>query len=59
MGLITGLTPHPLLARLDSGLDAAENRAWFASQRVKFIIKWNPRRQTQEAWRKRAESERL
>ena len=51
-----GLTPHRLLARLDSGHDAAENRAWFASEGVEFIIKWNPRRQDLEAWRQRAEA---
>jgi hypothetical protein len=51
------LTPHRLLARLDSGHDAAENRAWFAREGVDFIIKWNPRKQNQEAWLKRAETE--
>jgi hypothetical protein len=51
------LTPHRLLVRLDSGHDAAENRAWFASQGVDFIIKWNPRRQDLEAWLKRAQTE--
>jgi hypothetical protein len=51
------LTPHSLLARLDSGHDAAENRAWFASQLVEFIIKWNPRRQDLESWLKRAEDQ--
>jgi hypothetical protein len=51
------LTPHRLLARLDSGHDAAENRAWLAAENVEFIIKWNPRRQDQNAWLKRAEKE--
>ena len=50
------LTPLPLLARLDSGHDAAENRAWFTAQRVEFIIKWNPRKQNLESWRARAEA---
>jgi hypothetical protein len=49
------LTRLPLLARLDSGHDAAENRAWFADAGVDFIIKWNPRRQDQGAWLERAE----
>ena len=49
------LTPHRLLARVDSGHDAAENRAWFAAHHVDFIIKWNPRRQDLVAWLKRAE----
>ena len=51
------LTRHRLLVRLDSGHDAAANRAWFARERVDFIIKWNPRRQDLEAWLKRAEQE--
>jgi len=51
------LTRHRLLARLDSGHDAADNRAWFSKQSVDFIIKWNPRRQDLEAWLKRAEQE--
>jgi len=49
------LTPHRLLVRLDSAHDAAENRAWFTSQRVEFIIKWNPRRQDLGTWLARAE----
>jgi len=48
------LTRHRLLARLDSGHDAADNRAWFAHNNVDFIIKWNPRRQDLDAWLKRA-----
>ncbi len=51
------LTPHKLLCRVDSGHDAAENRAWLAGQHVEFIIKWNPRRQNQNAWLERAEKE--
>jgi hypothetical protein len=51
------LTRHPLLARLDSGHDAAENRFWFSRHSVGFIIKWNPRRQDLEAWLRRAEKE--
>ena len=51
------LTKHRLLCRLDSGHDAAENRAWMEPQGVDFIIKWNPRRQDLEAWLKRAEKE--
>ena len=50
------LTPHRLLARLDSGHDAAENRAWFSAHHVDFIIKWNPRKQDLWAWLKRAEA---
>ncbi len=49
------LTPHRLLVRLDSGHDAAENRAWFSDERIAFIIKWNPRRQDLEGWLQRAE----
>ena len=51
------LTNHRLLCRLDSGHDAAENRAWLARENVDFIIEWNPRRQDLEAWLKRAEKE--
>jgi hypothetical protein len=51
------LTRHRLLARLDSGHDAVENRAWFSEEHVDFIIRWNPRRQDLEAWLKRAEKE--
>src|SRR5665648_156256 len=40
------LTKHRLLCRLDSGHDAAENRAWMEPQGVDFIIKWNPRNGT-------------
>jgi hypothetical protein len=51
------LALHKLLARLDSGHDAAENRAAFVRECVEFIIKWNPRRQDLGAWLKRAEKE--
>ena len=51
------LTRHRLLARLDSGHDAAPNRAWFSDEHVDFIIKWNPRRQDLVTWLKRAEKE--
>jgi hypothetical protein len=49
------LARHRLLARIDSGHDAAENRAWFMDEHVDFIIKWNPRRQNLGAWLARAE----
>lgn len=51
------LTQHRLLCRLDSGHDAAENRAWLAREGVDFIIKWNPRKQDLVAWLERAEKE--
>jgi hypothetical protein len=50
------LTSHALLARLDSGNDAAETRACLDDHHADFIIKWNPRKQDLEAWLKRAES---
>ena len=50
------LTESPLLVRLDSGHDAAENRAWLTTQSVDFLIKWNPRKQDLGAWLKRAEA---
>lgn len=49
------LIRYRLLARIDSGHDAAINRAWFLGERVDFIIKWNPRRQDLVAWLERAE----
>ena len=49
------LTPHRLLARIDSGHDSVENRFWFAEDDVDFIMKWNPRRQDLGAWLKRVE----
>jgi hypothetical protein len=51
------LTRLPLLVRLDSGHDAAENRARLADERDDFVIKWNPRRQDLGAWLARAEKE--
>ena len=50
------LTQHALLARLDSGHDAAGNRAWFSEHGVDFIVKWNPRVQNLGAWLKRADA---
>ena len=35
---------RPVLARLDSGHDAAENRIAFKEAGVDFLIKWNPRK---------------
>ena len=51
------LTRHRLLARLDSGHDAIENRVLFTKENVDFLIKWNRRQQDQVAWLKRAETE--
>ena len=51
------LSPHPLLARLDAGNDAAETRAIFDDDGCAFIIKWNPRKQDLVGWLKRAETE--
>ena len=51
------LTKLSLLARVDSGHDAAENRAEFSEANVDFIIKWNPRRQNLGAWLERAEKD--
>jgi len=48
------LTGKPLLARLDGGHDARENRFWFADHGVDFLIKWNPRKQNLTDWLKRA-----
>ena len=51
------LTRLALLVRVDSGHDAAENRAGFDEERVDFVMKWNPRRQNPGAWLERAEKE--
>ena len=48
------LTQKPLLARLDSGHDAKENRFWFGEHDVDFLIKWNPRKQDITVWLQRA-----
>lgn len=44
------LTDAPLLVRLDSAHDAAENRAYFRTHGVDYLIKWNPRSQDGLAW---------
>lgn len=51
------LSRYPLLARLDSGNDAAETRAIFSDSGDAFIVKWNPRRQDLVGWLARAEKE--
>jgi hypothetical protein len=44
------MTDAPLLVRLDSAHDAAENRAYFRSHGVDYLIKWNPRKQDGLDW---------
>jgi hypothetical protein len=44
------LTEAPLLVRLDSAHDAADNRAYFRAHGVDYLIKWNPRSQDGLAW---------
>jgi hypothetical protein len=52
------LTSAPLLVRLDSGNDAIENIATISAHEeqnpqaapVHYLIKWNPRRESREAW---------
>ena len=51
------LTSHPLLLRLDSGHDALENRVRATQEQIDFIIKWNPRQETAQAWLDDAESQ--
>ena len=48
------LTAAPLLARLDSGNDAADNLAILIEADVDFIIKRNLRKESKEVWLKRA-----
>jgi Transposase DDE domain group 1 len=50
------LTALPLLMRLDSGHDAWENRIFCIEQDIDFIIKWNPRKESPEQWRRVAEA---
>jgi hypothetical protein len=49
------MTGLPLLLRLDSGHDALENRVRSDEEAVDFIIKWNPRKQSAQAWLEYAE----
>jgi len=44
------LTARPLLLRMDSAHDALENRVFCADKGIDFLIKWNPRRQDEQAW---------
>jgi len=40
------LTKKPILLRLDSGHDALENLAWAEENPLDYIIKWNPRKES-------------
>ena len=52
------LTAAPLLVRLDSAHDAWETRIELAEhEHVDFILKWNPRGQSQTLWHRRAFTE--
>lgn len=44
------LTDAPILVRLDSAHDAAENRHYFRTHGADYLIKWNPRTQEGLAW---------
>jgi len=46
------LTPAPLLVRLDSGNDAADNLALLIEAEVDFIIKRNLRKESKDVWLK-------
>lgn len=50
------LCDQPLLMRLDSAHDAAENRQYLHEQGVDYLIKWNPRKQDLLAWYGKANS---
>ena len=50
------LSDQPLLVRLDSAHDAAENRKYLYEQGVDYLIKWNPRKQDLLAWYAKADS---
>ena len=52
------LIEQEILVRLDSAHDAVETREVFAAaEKVRFIIKWNPRNSNELAWRDRVFSE--
>ena len=44
------MTDAPLLVRLDSAHDALDNRHYFRSHGVDYLIKWNPRKQDGLDW---------
>jgi hypothetical protein len=55
LGLIRTLTSAPLLVRLDSGNDSADNLSiLIEAKEVEFIIKRNLRRESKEAWLEQA-----
>jgi len=51
------LTDKPVLVRLDSAHDAAENRQYLSDQAMDYLIKWNPRKQDPIAWFEKADAE--
>ena len=52
-------TDQECLVRLDSAHDAEENRKLLATtEKVRFIIKWNPRGSSVLSWRERVFGER-
>jgi hypothetical protein len=50
------LTDKPVLMRLDSAHDAAENRHYLSEQGMDYLIKWNPRKQDSLAWFEKADA---
>ncbi|WP_419640072.1 transposase, partial [Thiolapillus sp.] len=46
-----------LLVTLDGAHDAAANREQLSKEQVDYLIKWNPRGESPEAWKERAETE--
>lgn len=47
---VRALTSAPILARLDSGHDAKDNRERFRVEEMDYLIKWNPRKQDPLDW---------
>lgn len=53
---VRSLCNQPILVRLDSAHDAAENRKLLSDYSVDYLIKWNPRKQDPLKWLKKASS---
>ena len=53
---VRSLCDKPVLVRLDSAHDAAENRQYLSDQAMDYLIKWNPRKQDPIAWFEKADA---
>ena len=53
---VRSLCDKPILLRLDSAHDAAENRKYLHERSVDYLIKWNPRKHDPLDWYTKAET---